>query len=259
MKKFLKSLKTPAYSNWLMLSPDDEEMCRCGQTRVEWYLKKGLADIISNDPPIIKLKFIPNGHGNKDDAFSLSKKKNICVVCGVELDLTKHHIVPSMYRKHLPIKIKSRSDHDVVVICVKCHESYETVAMSLKQEIHIEYTGSKIPIFKRDNHSRDIDRAKGFIEILSIDSKIPEHRKLEMKNFIKSLFGYYPTYDQLLMIKSSLKTETINDSNKNYGKIIVDKMSYDDIQLFVERWRAHFLYVMKPKFMPDFWDVHRKI
>lgn len=44
----------------------------------------------------------------------------MCVTCGKETDYARFHIVPSIYRTHLPETLKSHRSHDVVLMCFDC-------------------------------------------------------------------------------------------------------------------------------------------
>ena len=96
------------YGNWLVLHPNGCEMFRCVTRKAQWYLTRDLANMISEIPPVIQLKFEPGGLGWFGDEFALTQKQNLCVVCGTEElpRLTKHHIVPTLYKKHFPKHLK---------------------------------------------------------------------------------------------------------------------------------------------------------
>ena len=241
-----------------MLSPDGEEMCRCAKKRAAWYLDRDIAEIVSEDPPTIRLKFTPNGYGNQGDAFSLAEKHNRCVVCGTEENLTKHHIVPSMYRKFFPIKIKSRSAHDVVVICIECHDDYEMIAWELKKQIDAELTGSTKLVKQLNKETRD----RNFLVKLCKTMKhnghmIPEDRKAEIMSKIEKLLGRAPALAEMLEL-SEISVATKDELDP--GKIVVEKiLENDSLEEFVMRWRQHFIDTAKPKFMPEHWNVERKL
>jgi hypothetical protein len=58
-------------------------------------LKQNLADLISEDPPTIKLKFDPSGfkEDGKDKAEYITiERVNQCVICGKEDNLLKFHV-----------------------------------------------------------------------------------------------------------------------------------------------------------------------
>lgn len=131
--------KYPLYGNCKVLSPDGLLMFRCDEKRVNWYIKRNLADITSTDPITIKLNFKPRGLGNHGKAYGLIEMKNICVNCGKDSELNRHHVVPYCYRKFFPLKLKSHNFHDVLSLCVSCHEKYERSADRLKEFLANEY------------------------------------------------------------------------------------------------------------------------
>ena len=238
----LQSLKTPAYSNWLMLGPDGSEMFRCAEKRARWYLNRDLAEIVANDPPTVKLKFIPNGNGNQGDEFSLSKKHNRCVRCGTEEDLTKHHIVPSMYRRFLPDNVKSRSSHDVVPICIPCHNEYEAHASQLKNLISLEFA-QFIQVIKKDANVNAHFKVVGLCRALRDHCDvIPAERQVQMGEEIVAYFGYHPTIEDL----RAISTEPVKSPDP--GKAVVEQiLATDQLESFVKRWRQHFIDIAQPK------------
>jgi len=245
------------YGNWLVLHPQGFEMFRCTTRKANWYLSRDLADIVSEEPPIIKLNFTPAGVGWHGDEFALTQKKNICVVCGVEeLDLlTKHHIVPSLYKKHFPKKLKVATSHDVVCICRPCHDEYENIyASRLKEKISEQYV---VPLCNsQSNFVKAIKLSKAF----TLNSAMmPEERKMELLENISSILGYEEDFVPIEEIEklSKISQKDYNEFHSNHGREVMSKVT--DIQKFVEMWRGDFLENMKPKFMPKYWDIHRTI
>ena len=75
----------------------------------------------SGDSLSIRLNFEPNGRAEDDeDDYYLAANRNMCVVCGKDKDYARFHIVPSIYRTHLPESLKSHRSHDVVLMCFDC-------------------------------------------------------------------------------------------------------------------------------------------
>jgi hypothetical protein len=239
-----------------MISPEGEEMCRCALKRAKWYIDRGLADVISEDPPTIKLKFKPHGNGNKGDAFSLAPKHNRCVKCGTEANLTKHHIVPYMYRKFFPLKLKARSAHDVVVICVPCHEEYETEAMHLKKQISIEFTGEDLPVIKMSVDNKILDKVCRLAKSLLRKNTIPASRQADMMAEIVEYLGKTPTLEELEELSDSVLIACRIDPGK---AIVEDLHASGDFEPFIKRWRQHFIDTAKPAFMPEHWSVDREV
>ena len=94
-------------------------MCTCDLKKAEWYVKKGIGELISENPLTVRLKFEPSGRpeGKAGKTFKswktkmyfesivlflgeyyLSVKPNICVVCGKQDSYLRKNVVPHEYR-----------------------------------------------------------------------------------------------------------------------------------------------------------------
>jgi len=245
------------YGNWLVLHPKGFEMFRCTTKKAEWYLSRGLADIVTETPPVIKFNFEPNGVGWFGDEFALTQKQNLCVVCGAkELHrLTKHHIVPSLYKKHFPKQLKVATSHDVVCICRECHDEYENVyAIKLKERIAEQY-GVQLC----NSHSDFVKIIKLSKAFVLNSTFMPEERKLELLMKISTMLGNDEDFVSISEVEkfSKINQKDYNEFHGNHGREVMSKV--DSIQEFVEMWRRDFLENMRPKFMPEHWDVCRPI
>lgn len=225
-------------------------MFRCSHRKINWYLKRGLATKISEQPLSIRLNFKANGNGEPEHVLKI-KRENECVVCG-ETDmekLTKHHIVPYEFRKHFPDHYKSNLSILVVGLCQDCHGIYEDeFANPLKEQLFKE-AGVK-----------DMELQKFVVRLLvSIGKNIEAGR--DHSNIAKKI--------QLLMErmenKVDLDLDRINSADMQYIESMIVKhdlqnmsrgyMVYKNIKDFVEfstMWFNHFVEHMKPLYMsPD--------
>lgn len=240
------------YGNYKVLAPDGELLNLVLEKRIKWYLDRNLADIV--DDKTIKLKFEPKSR--KKDNYVISVKENKCVVCGeTKLEvLTKHHIVPSEYRKLFPIELKSRNSHDIVAICQDCHNEYEiNYAKNLRLFIADKYN---VPLSK-NNLNDPIVRAKKIAYIfIKHFNVIP----IKRKNYLINEFIKY----------TDMKSPTLNDFKNyinaysdykptNHAEIIIDILKENnDFFDFIKMWRKHFIDSMMPKYMPKYWSINRK-
>ncbi|GAB4817041.1 hypothetical protein N2152v2_004087 [Parachlorella kessleri] len=128
------SAKKAVYENCVMLSAAGEMLCHTDRKKLEWYLAKGIAVKVSDDPLTVQLTF---QHKTTDQARGTSEyyqaAKN-----------NKYRVVPSCYRRAMPVHLKSHRSHDVVLLCVTCHEVAHGAAEKLKRRIAAEYG---IPLF----------------------------------------------------------------------------------------------------------------
>lgn len=84
------SCKKAVYENCRMIAPDGEVLSNCDSKKIQWYLDKDLAEIVSENPLTIRLNFEPNGRTGSskplkdlyDDHFYTVARENKCVVCG---------------------------------------------------------------------------------------------------------------------------------------------------------------------------------
>lgn len=239
------------YGNCQVLSPDNILMFCCKEKRAYWYLDRGLASKIKDNPLTIKLNFNPKGLGNHNKPYASYELDNICVNCGSSNDLTKHHVIPSCYRKHLPEKYKSHNCHDVLVLCKSCHQIYERKADKLKYQLSKKYMivdHNKLP-FSEIEMRKLLSNFK--VVMFGEKYKIPKSRVEEVKIEIKNFLGRDYTKDDF---KSILK---LKSEQKNHGKLVMDNI--EDIQSFIEMWRQHFIENTNCKHLPKNWNVNHKI
>src|ERR1017187_9043895 len=243
----LPTLKIAPYSNWVIQGLDGTPLCRAAEKRARWYLDRDLADIVELN--VVRLRFVPKGPGSQH----LAERSNRCVVCGTEVSLTKHHIVPSMYRVHLPHRYKSRNSHDVVAICSSCHMTYEAAASKFKIRLGNEYGLPHQVTTKKLNTVKSLAQRSARILMLQGD-KIPLKRQAELLVNICLLLGTSPTAAAIESL-SALPRVQQSASNHHGEALIKLFIEQGRIDEFVQVWRQHFLDVAQPKFMPSDFDV----
>ncbi|KAG2308845.1 hypothetical protein Bca52824_028593 [Brassica carinata] len=145
VKKF--SCKAPVYHNCRIYANDGRLLCYCDRRKLEWYMSRGLAKLVEEDPLAIMLLFEPKGRPEDEgNDFYIQSKKNICVGCGEGNHYLRYRIIPSCYRVHFPEHLKSHRSHDIVLLCVDCHEVAHAAAERYKKEVATEFG---IPLFVR--------------------------------------------------------------------------------------------------------------
>jgi len=238
------------YGNWVVLAPDKKLLSYVSEKQAMWYIKRDLATIIN--VRTIVLNFEPKGR-NTDD-YSLQRKQNQCVVCGSThiKSLTKHHVVPSMYKKLFPLEYKARSSHDIVVICRDCHNTYEQgFADLLKQQLAIEFDAPLQFSPHKNNKLKSIMICR---TITKYWDEIPGERLGELLNDFKILNGWEP--DDFDQIDEFIEmNENIFTVEKSHSSIVIEKYK-EDYMKFIVMWRQHFIDTMKPKFMPEYWNIN---
>lgn len=235
-----------AYGNIGIYSPDNELMFRCNEHKLAFYIKKDLAEKI--DEHKYKLKFVPKGIGHSErNQELLTPRENKCVRCGDEdlFVLTRHHVVPSRFRKYLPLNIKSNNHRYVVFLCVECHDEYCEYENRLNDDL-AEQLGIKTLKQCTDEIILEKRIITGIADTILFKEKVPNDRIEELKQRFTERTGMEPTTENLLKTRKK-KYEPIKDDN-NFGKLVVDNIK--NIYEFQQMWLEHFVSTMHPKFLP---------
>lgn len=246
------------YDNCLLEAPDGEPLARCALKKANWYLDRDLGTVVNHDPFTVRLNFEPEARTPTDEQYCLAHKENICVVCGIAEKLTKHHCVPYVFRKNFPPNHKSHLSHDVVILCVPCHNKYEHKAGEFKKEIAREYgldpdysTPSVIGVPR-------LLKARGAANALKRHSdRMPPDRREELHNVLVEYFGRESITDEDIRLASKIECKIPNKDYVPQGALLVSKIK--NIEKFVKRWRTHFIDSMQPKYLPDRWSVDYKV
>lgn len=237
--------KGKVYGNCKMFSPDGTLLCRCHADKAEWYLSRGLAFVIEQNPYLsIQLNFEPKGKGYSGEPFYMQDKENHCVVCGSENNLTKHHCVPACFRKRMPQEYKNHTAHDVLPVCADCHEIYEPEAIKLKKEIAERFGIDNV----MDNVEWRAWRAAN--SLVEHGSKLSKKRIKQIHDRLRD-FLKKSEFTQEEIEKISKEDPRIKIKNSN--QFILSKV--EDLDDFIREWRKHFVSVMNPQFLPKYWSV----
>ncbi len=249
---FLHARRGSLYGNYHFQGPHGEPMFHGDAEKALWYLNRGLVEVVSREPAVLRFRFTPAGRGHAGDDYYLAGKVNRCVVCGASEGLNRHHVVPSVYRRHLPASVKDHSHHDVLLLCLACHEKYEGAADRLKAELGEEVG---VPLHGlRGPRDRERDRARKLaFALVRYAGQIPAARLEEMRRLIAAWVGRESLSDADLEAIAGLDHE--NGETIEHGRQVVAAAS--DVQAFIRRWREHFLRTMQPRFLPEHWDVDR--
>jgi hypothetical protein len=238
------------YGNWKVYSPEGYLMFRCDEKKANWYLQRKLAFYHNIEELEIKLSFNPKGFGNHNKEYGLDPMNNICVNCGSEEFLTRHHIIPNCYRKYFPLEIKSHNFHDVLPMCANCHERYEYFAFEFKKEIADKY---KSPINGERIDNKDILKIKKkvlFLKNNNVFPNIPKYRIIDIRNEVKDFFGWKRLTDKRI---NKVINIDLNPMIRTHGEMVVDKIT--DIGTFIKDWRTHFIKYNECKYLPKNWSI----
>lgn len=255
-------------TNWRVMHPNGKFMFFADDKKKDWYLSRNLATQLNEQS--IQLTFKPNGNGyHESDIFGVNPRKICCVCCG-EKDaalMQKHHIVPYMYRKHMPDRYKSKNHHDVVLICYYCHESYELYATVLKKELMSKYniiddigTRQKTVCVNMYGKEGDYSNIASYVAaILNTHKKLPVDVLAWMLPVVEDFMNKKNLSVAELEAAQVFIRENKPHITQNVVPIGEQVLAYtEDLDNFVYLWRQHFIDTMQPKYMPVGWSLMRQ-
>ncbi|GIL71233.1 hypothetical protein Vretimale_2894 [Volvox reticuliferus] len=258
----LPTRKSVLYENCRLLAPDGAVLCTCGAKKVAWYLQRGLARVISENPTTIQLKFEPRGRGHADDEYYLSDKENRCCVCGSGGEYLRHSVVPHCYRQHFPPSMKSHLSHDIVLMCPPCHKTCSVADQkrmtALGRQFNAPLGSATAAKFRHDSilgAVRSAGRALANTKVL-----IPPPRRRELEDLLRQHFGVQEMDEALVRQAANVDPRMEDENWRSHAELVVRALGgRDRLEAFVRGWRQHFLDTMRPQFMPNHWRVDARV
>nr|XP_055028789.1 exonuclease 3'-5' domain-containing protein 2 isoform X1 [Misgurnus anguillicaudatus]XP_055028790.1 exonuclease 3'-5' domain-containing protein 2 isoform X1 [Misgurnus anguillicaudatus]XP_055028791.1 exonuclease 3'-5' domain-containing protein 2 isoform X1 [Misgurnus anguillicaudatus] len=254
--------KSPLYDNCFLHAPDGQPLCTCDKKKAKWYLEKGIGELVSEDPFIVRLLFEPSGRPDSQKDYYLTAKENLCVVCGKLESYIRKNIVPHEYRRHFPSEMKDHNSHDILLLCTACHAASNVHDGVLKQQLAEEHSAPQgceegMRLLEDADRRRVRSAARA---LLSAGDGMPESRREELMSVIQSFFcdGQQIT-QEMLQIAAALETRIFNESYVPHGLKVVRAYAERGLCGLMElesRWRQHFLTSMQPRFLPTLWAVN---
>ena len=196
------------------------------------------------------------GHAGHD--FYLNPRRNLCVVCGVKTDLTRHHIVPQQYLRWYPDELKVGCSHDILPLCKKCHAKAEVENNYLRNELAEKYDAPSDGIGLTVN--KPLMRAqRAFNTLDKYLHLIPWSKKKclmdRVGKFFDREFDHISNTEITMMM--SLPVVMKSDDYKTHGQLVIEKT--EDIEGFTSMWRSYFLTSMEPEHLPRGWCVNHRV
>lgn len=244
--------KSPLYENAFMLAPDGDVLCTCDTKKAEWYVSKGLATLVAQEPLKIQLTFEPSGRvqGPSAEYYTL-EKQNQCVSCGRKDSYVRKKVVPHEYRRYFPDCMKKHQSHDVLLLCAPCHAQSNIADLSLRMELA---QLCKAPIVCDENTRVVEDHKKKELRsaaraLLNKSNKLPETRHKELLEFIQENCQSSVTPELLSDLKN-MDIMIVNEDFTPHGLLVVEHFAREGIvglMKLEKMWREHFINVMAPK------------
>ncbi|XP_005399097.1 PREDICTED: exonuclease 3'-5' domain-containing protein 2 isoform X2 [Chinchilla lanigera] len=258
--------KSPLYDNCFLHAPDGQPLCTCDRRKAQWYLDKGIGELVSEDPFVVKLQFEPAGRPESPGDYYLMVKENVCAVCGKADSYIRKNVIPHEYRKHFPIEMKDHNSHDVLLLCTSCHAISNYYDNHLKQQLAKEFQapiGSEEGLRLLEDPERRQVRS-GARALLNAES-LPAHRKEELLQALREFYSTDAVTEEMLQEAASLETRISNESYVPHGLKVVQCHARGGLRSLMRlesRWRQHFLDSMQPRHLPQQWSVdhnHEKL
>lgn len=218
-QKFLGN-KT-GYDNCKILSPDNQLLCYCSKEKIEWYLKRNLGELVSEDPSAVRLFFQPSGNAlsdltefkNEYEVFMKHSRENQCVVCGKTDNFFKYHVVPSYYRNYFPLELKSHRSHDILLLCWTCLVVANQENEKFKAVLAERYG---VPLLEKNIKLEIVSQAEGLKKSLLFfqqhRSRMPEDR------FAKRVADFQSTFHEIYQC-----AELTEDTREEMSKLDFDE------------------------------------
>jgi hypothetical protein len=109
----------------------------------------------------------------------------------------------------------------------------------------------------RGEADRDRDRAIRFARTLRHEGdRIPLQRREQMLRAIGEWAGKWPLDDADVEAVARLGPGSEGGAVEHGPRVVA---AAGDVQAFVRRWREHFLRAMRPRFLPEHWDLDRLV
>ncbi|XP_045760722.1 exonuclease 3'-5' domain-containing protein 2 [Maniola jurtina] len=252
----------PLYHNCFLEAPDGELLCTCDNNKAMWYVTKELADVVSEDPLKVRLRFEPAGRsvGDVGRYYQLTKE-NKCVVCGAKDSYIRKNVVPREYRKYFPEIMKEHSSHDVVLLCVACHQLSNMLDRALRERLAEQCAA---PLGSHGNskiiEDPDCKKIRSAARALLYQSRkhvLPEARRKELEGVI---LQHYLLHDEITeeLLKEAAQIEVVfeNEDYESHGYKVTEYYKKNEGLLRLEElWREYFLKTMHPRHMPELWSL----
>jgi len=262
----LLAMKSPMYDNCELLDPHGTLLSKISRKKGRWYVSKGLGEWKSADENQVMLNFEPKARSSQ--SYGISKKENVCVICGSSENLIRFYIVPYVYRALFPDCYKSHMSHDIVIVCGYCHMNCERYTQSRMRELELmcRPPGGYPPKYIQN---ADLYQVRTCATALrDWKHKMPEEKVKQYEsvvaNYVHTVTGEIKTGSisaEDLEFTMNVEYQVENPHYVAPSEFVVKKIASDDeqIHVFVRSWRQYFVDTLCPKFMPIGWCVNHPV
>lgn len=223
------------------------------------------------------------------ELFYTSFKYNRCVLCASAENLARYNVVPSCFRRHLPASHQPGS-HDVLLLCVPCHQR---ASLQHGQGLRCRLAARVGLGAKREDFGRREPRKAARASALGLlkgGDLVPEERIAvvfgrvleiwrdaraegpEFEAFAaefrgrapeahRALLRHAPRALEILWLAARWTPEVRKAQKDDWWErqVIELWMGEDDLAGLLQECRAYFVDAMRPKYLPEHWDIRHRV
>lgn len=243
--------KKQVYDNCKIYDKNNNLVGVCSKKRFNWYIKKGIVDILSHDE--IRFKFDINC--KYDKLYTVEPRKNICYCCSSDNNLVKFRAVPSEYKKHFPKEWKHYNSYDILSLCKECSD--EATAYINDRKIELE---EKYNISKNDFIDRNIIKCKVIAKSIVANKKLGLNKE-DSINQLNKLMNKELSFDEIQELASANENKLYDGcaSTAEYiVKQVIKEEGDEGVHKIIDEWKHYFVDMMDPDDLPkDYFNVNR--
>ena len=251
MKRTWQNKKRPHYSNILMVDIEGTPLSSISDRKAKWFISRSLAKEIQPQNGFertIQLTF--KNQPAKPQVWELNATLNRCVICGKTSELTLHHVIPYLFRRHFAAKDKDHSRQWCVLLCEDHHQEAEI----LMEDVYRK----QIPVHQSKNAPTGTEFSRAGFTLVRLKSEghlsqIPTERLVKL--LAAAGFSSESDIPMLSAEEISNAMRRIGENiSKNHQKAISDWVhsfieQHGGVDGIKELFRNVFLN-MKPRFLP---------
>ena len=161
----------------------------------------------------------------------------------------RKYIVPHEYRRHFPEVMRDHQSHDVLLMCMNCHQLSNVHDLTLRRQLALKCNapiGSDDDVkFVEAYDKKSVRSAARAILNNKGKNKIPEARLDELKECLKNFFDVDEISPDLVTEAANLDPNVMNNDYCPHGKRVVDFFIENEGLIPLERlWDQYYKTVL---------------
>ncbi|KAB7504282.1 Exonuclease 3'-5' domain-containing protein 2 [Armadillidium nasatum] len=184
------------------------------------------------------------------------EKMKFCFVCGNKEVSVLKNVVPEEYMKYFPPIVELDSNRSLILLCNQCNESNSIKEENLRRELAEEFDA---PIEDAsDDEETVVGKLQAVYAARILKGKVNNLTEGQINFLQRVLRKFYKTNtltEDLINQAADMSKEIISEGcNLHSYKVL---RYYEKVGLFhiLTRWRQWFQDSMKPKYLPEYWQI----